>query len=80
MFRCRAVLLYECVHHNLFVYMQVFSAQNSVFCVIWYLFLYSCYIISILYLHVFVILNLQCRLGVTMVVRRGGLVLTNVPL
>ena len=43
MFRCRAVLLYECVHHNLFVYMQVFSAQNSVFCVIWYLFLYSCY-------------------------------------
>jgi len=57
--------------------MQVFSAQNSVVCIIWYLFLYSCYIISILCLHMFIILNRHYRLGVTMVVRQGDLVGSN---
>jgi len=62
-------LLYGCVPYILFVYMQVVSAQNSVICIVWYLFLYSCYIISILCLHMFIILNLHYRFGVTMVVQ-----------
>jgi hypothetical protein len=60
----------------LFVYMQVFSAQSFVVCIMWYSFLYS-YIISILFLHMLIILNQHCRLGVTVVMRRGDLVVTN---
>jgi hypothetical protein len=68
-------LTFFCVYANFFWHrILLFVSYGIYFCIV------VISIISILFLHMFTILNLHCRLEVTMVVRRYDLVLRNFPL